>query len=380
MLSNELNKEEIRRYSRHIILPEINIEGQQKLKGARVLVVGAGGLGCPVLQYLAAAGIGTIGIVDNDVVDESNLQRQVLYTIDDIGKPKVEIARNRIKALNPYVNVECHKLFLGSENALDILKGYDIIVDGSDNFATRYLVNDACMILGKPNVYGAIFRFEGQVSVFNHKGADGDFGPNYRDLFPVPSPPDAVPGCAEGGVLGVLPGTIGCVQANEVIKMVTGIGQPLAGRLLLFDALEMSFMTMKIGKDPDRKEVTALIDYQAFCQMAHNVGESHEKKEISVDELYQMQENNEVFQLIDVREPYEHDIVEIGGELIPLRSLEDNLNRISKEQKVVVYCRTGLRSSQAVEKLKKLGYEKVYPLKGGILAWINEIDPDLPRY
>ncbi|TRX59503.1 molybdopterin-synthase adenylyltransferase MoeB [Fulvivirga sp. M361] len=375
------NKAELERYSRHLIIPDFNIKGQRKLKGAKVLVVGTGGLGAPLLQYLAAAGVGTLGIVDFDVVDESNLQRQVLFSVNDIGRPKVEAAVERLKGLNPHITFNTYNVQLTSENALDIIKDYDLVADGTDNFPTRYLVNDACVILDKPNVYASIFRFDGQVSVFNYVNEKGERGPNYRDLFPAPPPPGLVPSCAEGGVIGVLPGIIGSLQANEVIKVITGIGDPLSGRLFLFDALTFETRVVKLIKDPDQKPVTELIDYQIFCGIGGEEEQEEEVKEITVEELAQMQSNGNGFQLIDVREDYEFEIAEIGGTLIPLGDIEEQVNQISSDKKVVVHCRSGVRSAKAIRTLeKKYGFKNLYNLKGGILAYADQIDQSLAKY
>jgi len=377
----QFSKEELERYSRHLIIPEFNIEGQRKLKAARVLVVGTGGLGSPLLLYLTAAGVGHIGILDFDVVDETNLQRQVLFTVDDVGKSKAEAAKIRLEKLNPHVNFTVHNVQLTSANALDIIKDYDVVADGTDNFPTRYLVNDACVILGKTNVYASIFRFEGQVSVFNYKKADGTFGPHYRDLFPAPPPPGLVPSCAEGGVIGVLPGIVGSLQANEVIKVVTGVGEPLAGRLFLLDALTFETRTLKLHKDPNTPEIKELIDYDQFCGIDGDKQNEKKIKEVTVSELYDMQVKGEDFQLIDVREPYEYEIANLGGELIPLKTVLNNIDKISSSKKVVVHCRSGARSAQAIEALKKkYGFDNLYNLKGGILAWANEIDPEMAKY
>ena len=371
------SKEELERYSRHLIIPEFNIEGQRRLKNAKVLVVGTGGLGSPLLLYLTAAGVGTIGILDFDIVDDSNLQRQVLFSVDTVGTPKVEAAKKRLEALNPHINFQVHNVQLTSENALEIIKDYDLVADGTDNFPTRYLVNDACVILGKPNVYASIFRFEGQVSVFNYKN-----GPHYRDLFPTPPPPGLVPSCAEGGVIGVLPGIIGSLQANEVIKIISGVGEPLAGRLFLFDALTFETRTLKVHKNPDTPEITELIDYEHFCGLNLN-GQSNkeEVKEITVSELKELRDGSQDFQLIDVREPYEFDICNLEGELIPLGDVLDNIDKISSDKKVVVHCRSGARSATAINQLeKKFGFENLYNLKGGILAWADEIDTSMAKY
>ena len=376
------NKQELERYSRHLIIPEFNIEGQRRLKAAKVLVVGTGGLGSPLLLYLTAAGVGTIGILDFDVVDDSNLQRQVLFSVADVGRSKVEAAKDRLAALNPHVNFIVHNERLTSENALEIIRDYNLVADGTDNFPTRYLVNDACVILNKPNVYGSIFRFEGQVSVFNYTDADGKTGPNYRDLFPTPPPPGLVPSCAEGGVLGVLPGIIGSLQANEVIKVLTGVGEPLSGRLFLFDAAVFETRVLKVHKDPDNEPITELIDYEFFCGIGADDEDEKEKvKEISVSDLHEWQENHTDFQLIDVREPYEYEIANLHGELIPLAEVETAIDKIASDKNVVLHCRSGVRSAKAIAALeKKYGFKNLYNLKGGILAWANEIDPTMAKY
>ena len=381
------SKEELERYSRHLIIPEFNIEGQRRLKKGKVLVVGTGGLGSPLLLYLTAAGVGNIGIVDFDVVDETNLQRQVLFTVDDVGKSKCEVAKKRLQALNPHIKFTTYNVQLTSENALDIIKDYDLVADGTDNFPTRYLVNDASVILGKPNVYASIFRFEGQVSVFNHTGDDGITGPNYRDLFPAPPPPGLVPSCAEGGVIGVLPGIIGSLQANEVIKILSGVGSPLSGRLFLFDALSFETRTLKLHKDPENPLTgknptqTKLIDYEFFCGIGTEDQDATKVKEITVGELNEWMIKGEDFQLIDVREPYEYEISNISAELIPLATIEENADKISSDKKVVVHCRSGARSAQAIERLeKKFGFTNLYNLKGGILAFADEIDHSLAKY
>ena len=384
------SRQEIERYSRHLIIPEFNIEGQRKLKAARVLVVGSGGLGSPVLQYLAAVGIGSIGIVDYDRVDETNLQRQVLYDIHSVGKYKVDEAKARITALNPYIEVKTYHTLLTSANALEILQDYDIVADGTDNFATRYLVNDACVLLGKVNVYASIFQFEGQVSVFNYLKADGSRGPNYRDLFPTPPPPGMVPSCAEGGVLGVLPGIIGSLQALEVIKVAAGIGDVLAGRLFLFDALSFEMRILKISQDPENPLTgenptqTGLIDYVEFCG-APQVEQEHRSdypvKEITVQELVELRSRGAGFQLIDVREPHEYGIVNLKGELIPQGSLTQQVARISRNKQVILHCRSGARSAKAIQLLEtQFGFDNLYNLKGGVLAYVKEIDPSLPVY
>ena len=378
------SKEELARYNRHIIIPDFGIEAQRKLKAAKVLVIGSGGLGSPALLYLAAAGIGTIGIVDFDVVDDSNLQRQVLFGINEIGQPKVEAAKKRLESLNPYIEIKLYNTQLTSKNALDIIKDYDVVADGTDNFPTRYLVNDACLLLDKPNVYASIFQFEGQVSVFNYKNKKGERGPNYRDLYPTPPPPGLVPSCAEGGVLGVLPGIIGSLQASEVIKIITGVGEPLNGRFFTFDALSFETRIFKIkrrddnpvnGKNPT---IHALIDYEQFCGV-----KAVEKsiKEITADELYDWQVTGEKFQLIDVREADEYEIVNIGGELIPLATVAANANKIDRDKKVVVHCKLGGRSAKAIRELEeKFGFDNLYNLKGGIFAYIDEVQPELSKY
>jgi molybdopterin/thiamine biosynthesis adenylyltransferase/rhodanese-related sulfurtransferase len=381
----KFSKEELARYDRHIIIPEFGLESQKKLKAAKVLVVGSGGLGSPVLLYLAAAGIGTIGIVDFDVVDDSNLQRQVLFGINEIGKPKVEAAKRRLEALNPHIKINLYNVHLNSQNALEIIKDYDVIADGTDNFPTRYLVNDASVLLNKPNVYASIFQFEGQVSVFNYTNQKGETGPNYRDLYPVPPPPGLVPSCAEGGVLGVLPGIIGSLQALEVIKVITGVGETLSGRFFIFDALNFETRTFNIkrrddnpinGKNPTIKE---LIDYEQFCGM--RAVEEKPLKEITAKELYQWQVEGKKFQLIDVREPHEYEIVNIGGELIPLATVVDNVDHIDKDEDVVVLCKAGARSGKAIRQLEeKFGYKNLYNLKGGILAYIDQVQPELTKY
>ena len=378
------SKEELARYNRHIIIPCFGLDAQKKLKGAKVLVIGAGGLGSPVLLYLAAAGVGTIGIVDFDVVDDSNLQRQVLFGVDEVGQSKAESAKLRIEALNPHIKVKTYDTQLSSQNALDIIKDYDVVADGTDNFPTRYLVNDACVLLGKTNVYASIFQFEGQVSVFNYRDKNGELGPNYRDLYATPPPPGLVPSCAEGGVLGVLPGIIGSMQALEVIKVITGVGETLSGKFFIFDALTFENRTFKItrndenpvnGKNPT---ITGLIDYELFCGV-----KAVEKpvKEISSEELNSWQNNGENFQLIDVREPFEYEIVNIGAELIPMGNIIENESKISKDKKVVIHCKSGIRSAKAIRDLEdKFGFDNLYNLKGGILGYIDDVNPELTKY
>ena len=390
-MSNEitLNKRELERYSRHLIIPEFNIEGQKKLKQAKVLVVGTGGLGAPLLQYLTAAGIGTIGILDHDKVEESNLQRQVLFTTEDIGRPKVEVARERLSLQNPHVQFHVHDTFLSSENALDIIKEYDIVADGTDNFPTRYLVNDACVFLDKTNVYASIFRFEGQVSVFNHLRPDGSRGPNYRDLFPTPPPPGLVPSCAEGGVIGVLPGILGSLQANEVIKVASGVGEALSGKMVLLDASTMEFSSIKInarkdnpisGENPTQTE---LIDYQKFCGIpqADNKNTKQDVEEIDVIQLKQWQEENKDFQLIDVRNPHEWEIADIGGEKIIKGQHLSQIDKVRRDVPVVVHCRSGQRSADVIKDWQDQdSFDNLYNLKGGILDWAKIVDKELATY
>ena len=385
-LSNiQFSKAELARYNRHIIIPEFGEEAQLKLKAAKVLIIGSGGLGSPALLYLTAAGVGTIGIVDFDVVDDSNLQRQVLFDVREIGKPKVEAAKRRLEALNPYVNIVIHNTHINSGNALEIIKDYDVVADGTDNFPTRYLVNDATLLLDKPNIYGSIFQFEGQVSVFNYVNRNGERGPNYRDLYPTPPPPGLVPSCAEGGVLGVLPGIIGSLQALEVIKVITGVGEPLSGRFYTFDALNFESRTFNIkprednpvnGKNPSIHE---LIDYEQFCGM--RAVEEKPVKEITARDLYNWQVNGKPFKLIDVREPLEYQIAQIGGELIPLASVSDHADLIPRDIDVVIHCKSGARSQKAIRELEdKFGFKNLYNLKGGILAYIDQVQPELTRY
>jgi adenylyltransferase/sulfurtransferase len=348
-----MNEQELKRYARHIILPEIGLEGQQKLNQAKVLVIGAGGLGCPVLQYLTAAGIGTIGIVDFDKVDESNLQRQILYNTEDVGKYKAEVAKKKLARQNPHIKLTAITSQLTANNALDIISQYDIIVDGSDNFATRYLVNDASVILNKILVFGSIYQFDGQVSVFNYKN-----GPTYRCLYPEPPIDGEIANCAEVGVIGVLPGIVGTLQANEAIKIITEIGEILSGKLLTFDALTMQFNTFDIDLNPENKKINKLIDYDTFCGTT---------KEISADELKEKIKLKQDFQLIDVREESEYQLKNIGGVLIPLNILQNNLHKIDKEKKIVVHCASGMRSKKAIAILKENGFTKVYNLKNGLL-------------
>jgi molybdopterin/thiamine biosynthesis adenylyltransferase/rhodanese-related sulfurtransferase len=374
-----LNAEELARYARHLALPNFGIANQEKLKQSRVLVVGAGGLGSPVLLYLAAAGVGHIGIVDFDVVDKTNLQRQVLYTVEDIGQPKALVARQRLLALNPHIQVTVYQQALTSDNALDIVSQYDVVADGTDNFPTRYLVNDACVLAGKVNVYASIFRFEGQVAVFNYLNEDGIRSPNYRDLFPAPPPPNMVPNCAEGGVIGVLPGIIGSLQANEVIKVLTGIGTPLSGKLFLIDTADFSTRTLSIFKNPEVR-IEELIDYDEFCGLP-KPDTTMKIPSITVKELNQMRIDDTPHQLIDVREPYEYDIANLGGALIPPDQLEEKVGQIQRDIPVILQCRTGRRSADALAMLhEKFGFNNLYNLEGGIHAWADEIDPSVQKY
>jgi len=378
-----LSNEEIRRYARHLIMPEVGLEGQKKLKAARVLAVGTGGLGSPLAVYLAAAGVGTIGLVDFDVVDDSNLHRQILFGTSDVGKPKLAAALRRLKDLNPNVEVVPFEERLTSDNALEIVRDFDIVADGTDNFPTRYLVNDACVLTGKPNVYASIFRFEGQASVFWARK-----GPCYRCLYDEPPPPGVVPSCAEGGVLGILPGLLGVIQATETIKLILGTGDPLIGRLLLVDALSMKFRELKLRKNPEcivcgpNPTVTRLIDYEAFCgiEAAATAGGGG-VPEVSVEELAEMRRRGDDFVLVDVREPHEVAICELPGSVkIPLGALAENLHRLSAADHIVVHCRSGSRSAKAVALLQQAGFRKARNLAGGILAWADRIDPRVPKY
>ena len=378
-----LSKEEILRYSRHLIMPEVGMEGQLKLKQAKVLLIGSGGLGAPLALYLAAAGVGRLGLVDFDKVDFTNLQRQVLFSTGDVGKPKLEAARQRLTDLNPMIQIDGYETQLTSENAMEIMRSYDIVVDGTDNFPTRYLVNDASVLLGKPNVYGSIFRFEGQVSVF---GAPG--GPCYRCLYPEPPPPGLVPSCAEGGVLGVLPGIIGSLQAMEVLKLILGIGNPLVGRLLLFDGLEMSFRELKLRKNPEcplcgeKRTITSLIDYYEFCGVRGEEAPPPDVKvpEMPARELDERLKRGEQIFILDVREPHEYEICNIGGYLIPLRDLPRRMQEIPNSGTIVVHCLMGSRSATAVDFLRQAGFRRIWNLKGGIRAWSDEVDPSVPKY
>ena len=380
----KLSNEEILRYSRHLILPDVGMEGQEKLKASKVLIIGAGGLGSPLAMYLAAAGVGTIGLVDFDVVDLTNLQRQILHSTADVGKSKLESARETINGINPHVKVEMYETHLTSENAFEILKPYDIVVDGTDNFPTRYLTNDACVILGKPNVYGSIFRFDGQVTVFDAKR-----GPCYRCLYPAPPPPGMVPSCAEGGVLGVLPGIVGSFQALETIKLITGAGEPLIGRLIVYDALRFIVRELKLKKNPEcpvcgtSPTIRALIDYEEFCGVKPPIASGQngeESSEITVEQYKARLDRGDAPFLLDVREPHEHAIASIGGKLIPLGMLQQRMNELDHAQEIIVYCKVGARSARAVELLRKAGFRNAKNLAGGIDAWSLRIDKTVPRY
>jgi len=374
-----LTKEEVSRYSRHLIIPDVGVDGQKRLKNAKVLVVGAGGLGSPALLYLAAAGVGTLGVVDFDVVDESNLQRQIIHGQSDVGRPKAESARDSIAEINPFVKVNLHQTHLSSENALDIFRDYDLIVDGTDNFATRYLVNDAAVLLGKPYVWGSIFRFEGQVSVFWE-----EHGPQYRDLYPEPPPPGMVPSCAEGGVLGVLCASIGSIMVTEAIKLITGIGETLLGRLMVYDALEMTYRTIKIRKDPNGEKITELIDYDAFCGVvSEDARDAAAGHTITPLELKQKIDAHESFLLVDVREPHEFEIVRIPGSvLIPKDRILSGaaLAELPQDKPIVLHCKSGARSAEALAALHQAGFSDAVHVGGGVLAWAREVDPSLPTY
>jgi adenylyltransferase/sulfurtransferase len=381
----ELTTDDLSRYSRHLILPEVGVEGQRKLKAARVLCVGTGGLGSPLALYLAAAGVGTLGLVDFDVVDASNLQRQIIHSTADIGRKKLDSAEEKLKALNPTLNVRKHDTLLSSANALDILKDYDVVADGTDNFPTRYLVNDACVLLGKPNAYGSIFRFEGQASVFATKD-----GPCYRCLYPEPPPPGLVPSCAEGGVLGILPGLVGVIQATETIKLILGIGEPLIGRLLLVDALNMRFRQLKLRKNPEcpvcgvHPTVTSLIDYQQFCGIESASEKQSAVKngipQLTAKDLKKRIDAGEDLFILDVREPFEYQIANIGGKLIPQNDVPQRIGEIDRNREIVVHCKAGGRSQRIAEFLKQSGFLNVANLAGGILAWSDEVDPKVPKY
>jgi adenylyltransferase/sulfurtransferase len=381
----DLTIDEVRRYSRHLIIPDVAMDGQKRLKNAKVLVVGAGGLGSPALMYLAAAGVGTLGIVDFDVVDESNLQRQIIHGQSDIGRPKAESARDSVREINPYVTVVMHEERLDSSNAFRIFEPYDLIVDGTDNFATRYLVNDACVLLGKPYVWGSIYRFDGQASVFW-----AEHGPCYRCLYPEPPPPGMVPSCAEGGVLGVLCGSVGSIQVTDAIKLITGIGEPLVGRLMVYDALEMTYRTVRVRKDPEcplcgkNPTITELIDYEAFCgTVSEEAQEAVVGSTITAGDLKEMLDRGERINLVDVREPAEFEIVSIpGASLIPKNEILSGaaLAQLPQDRKTVLYCKTGVRSAEALAALKTAGFKDAVHVQGGVVAWVKQVDPSLPIY
>src|SRR5438132_9640835 len=377
-----LTKSDRERYARHLVLPEIGEEGQEKLKRASVLMIGAGGLGSAVSMYLAAAGVGRIGLADFDKVDVTNLHRQILYGTSEVGEPKLSAARERLHDLNPEIAIETHETTISSENALAIFRGYDVIVDGTDNFPTRYLVNDACVITGKPNVYGSIFRFEGQASIFATQE-----GPCYRCLYPEPPPPGLVPSCAEGGVLGILPGLVGVIQATEVIKLILGKGEPLIGRLLLVDALAMKFRELKLRKNPDcpvcgtHPSIKKLIDYNEFCGIrGEETLVTSNVPEMQVEELKRALDAGEDIFVLDVREPHEYQICNIGGHLIPLGELPKRVHELDSSREIVAHCRSGVRSAKAVDFLRQAGFRKVRNLAGGILAWADRVDPKMPKY
>jgi molybdopterin/thiamine biosynthesis adenylyltransferase/rhodanese-related sulfurtransferase len=381
----ELTVDEVKRYSRHLIIPDVGMVGQKRLKNAKVLCVGAGGLGSPALLYLAAAGVGTLGVIDFDVVDESNLQRQIIHGQSDVGRPKALSARDSIKEVNPYVNVVVHQEALTNDNVMEIFAGYDLIVDGTDNFATRYMVNDACVLLGKPYVWGSIYRFDGQASVFW-----AEYGPCYRCLYPEPPPPGMVPSCAEGGVLGVLCASIGSIQVNEAIKLLIGIGEPLVGRLMVYDALEMSYRSLNIKKDPDcpicgkNPTITELIDYDAFCGVVSaDAQEAAAGSTITAAELKEMLDGKDDIFLIDVREPNEYEIVSIPGSvLIPKDQFLNGsaLERLPQDRRIVLHCKSGVRSAECLAVVKNAGFSDAVHLGGGVLSWVNTVDPSLPVY
>ncbi len=381
--SSTLTNDEILRYARHLILPEVGMAGQQKLKAARVLCIGAGGLGSPLALYLAAAGVGTLGIVDFDIVDVTNLQRQILHTTGDVGRRKLDSAADKLKALNPFLNLKTYETRLTSENALELFREFDMVADGTDNFPTRYLVNDACVLTGKPNIYGSIFRFEGQASVFATEG-----GPCYRCLYPEPPPPGLVPSCAEGGVLGILPGLVGVIQATEVIKLILGQGDSLVGRLLLVDALGMKFRDLKLRKNPEcpacgtNPTIKQLIDYNEFCGIRgqESAAAMPSVPEITVEDLKRKLDARENILVLDVREPHEYQICNLGGHLIPLGDLPNRLRELEPGRETVVHCRSGVRSAKAVFQLQRAGFSNVTNLQGGILAWADRIDPTMPKY
>jgi len=379
----ELTRDEVARYSRHLIIPDIGVDGQKRLKNARVLVIGAGGLGSPTLLYLAAAGVGTIGIVEFDVVDESNLQRQIIHGQSDVGRSKAHSARDSIREINPLVDVRLHELRLEPDNAVELFEQYDLILDGTDNFATRYLVNDAAVLAGKPYVWGSIYRFEGQVSVFWDDAPNG-LGLNYRDLYPEPPPPGMVPSCAEGGVLGILCASIASVMGTEAIKLITGIGEPLLGRLMVYDALEMSYRTIKIRKDPETVKITELIDYEGFCGVVPGeAAEPSADSTVTPRELRELLDSGKKVALIDVREPVEWDINHItGAQLVPKSMIEsgEGLAKLPQDRIAVLYCKTGVRSAEALAAVKKAGFADAKHLQGGIVAWARQLEPDMVMY
>ncbi|CKM58087.1 molybdenum cofactor biosynthesis protein B [Mycobacterium tuberculosis] len=381
--ASALSREEVARYSRHLIIPDLGVDGQKRLKNARVLVIGAGGLGAPTLLYLAAAGVGTIGIVDFDVVDESNLQRQVIHGVADVGRSKAQSARDSIVAINPLIRVRLHELRLVPSNAVDLFKQYDLILDGTDNFATRYLVNDAAVLAGKPYVWGSIYRFEGQASVFWEDAPDG-LGVNYRDLYPEPPPPGMVPSCAEGGVLGIICASVASVMGTEAIKLITGIGETLLGRLLVYDALEMSYRTITIRKDPSTPKITELVDYEQFCGVvADDAAQAAKGSTITPRELRDWLDSGRKLALIDVRDPVEWDIVHIdGAQLIPksLINSGEGLAKLPQDRTAVLYCKTGVRSAEALAAVKKAGFSDAVHLQGGIVAWAKQMQPDMVMY
>lgn len=381
--ASALSREEVARYSRHLIIPDLGVDGQKRLKNARVLVIGAGGLGAPTLLYLAAAGVGTIGIVDFDVVDESNLQRQVIHGVADVGRSKAQSARDSIVAINPLIRVRLHELRFAPSNAVDLFKQYDLILDGTDNFATRYLVNDAAVLAGKPYVWGSIYRFEGQASVFWEDAPDG-LGVNYRDLYPEPPPPGMVPSCAEGGVLGIICASVASVMGTEAIKLITGIGETLLGRLLVYDALEMSYRTITIRKDPSTPKITELVDYEQFCGVvADDAAQAAKGSTITPRELRDWLDSGRKLALIDVRDPVEWDIVHIdGAQLIPksLINSGEGLAKLPQDRTAVLYCKTGVRSAEALAAVKKAGFSDAVHLQGGIVAWAKQMQPDMVMY
>lgn len=381
--AGELTKDEVTRYSRHLIIPDVGVQGQQRLKNARVLVIGAGGLGAPTLLYLAAAGVGTLGIVDFDVVDESNLQRQVIHGVADVGRSKAESARDSINAINPLVRVQLHQIRLAPDNAVELFSQYDLILDGTDNFATRYLVNDAAVLAHRPYVWGSIFRFEGQISVFWEDAPNGR-GLNYRDLYPEPPPPGMVPSCAEGGVLGVLCASVGSVMGTEAIKLITGIGESLLGRLMIYDALEMSYRTIAIRKDPSTPKITELIDYEEFCGLVSDeAAEAAAGSTITPAELRELLDSGRQLALIDVREPAEWEINRIeGARLVPQSTIDsgEGLAALPQDRMSVLYCKTGVRSAAALATLKKAGFADAVHLQGGIVAWAKQMQPDMVMY